>query len=318
MKRKRQEEQEEKERNVDIASSASPSFFITRNRNIYDLLLVDLYGKCCCRSATDRRSESEIELSEMRSGDDGLAPYDAARLTQLVRAIIDRSRTPDEYEISDVPLEVRHIHCNAAQLGWGGFLWSIEDFLALLLAADELALALQNESYLGDSAHDYTLGILQRVRESPEAERFTQHLLDDEALKGRRDELKCLLILYAIAYDTRVERLFCKWNNLHRDMSVDPPPPDKVLNLRQALGPSLATYISGRCSRDEFFACIARAYESGMPRHLQLRATHADRPRRLHDDPPARSKLFFNPALSRVGGSTSSPLLQLLSSHNPH
>lgn len=206
--------------------------------------------------------------------------YDVSLLNHLIRRIVNRARTPDEYEINAD--EVWPIGGGGINILWYNLWWTIEDFLALLLAADDVELAKKNEAFLED---DRGQAILDEINKLPPDERFPLILLDDVQLAPWRVHLKCFLVWFACLNDTRIERLMCKVNNvLVNELNLGPPSVSKVLSLRRIVPNILKAHILGYCSWEELTKFMFDAYELGANNLSSVEDSPADSSVRVGDN----------------------------------
>lgn len=175
------------------------------------------------------------------------------RLNILLRRVADRARTWDEYELA---ADIRSIGGNHTRIVWNNLEWTIEDFLSLLIAADDLELAREEGQLIED---DRAREIIAASREDP----YPGALLDDPIVSPHRNFLKRFLLWYSIYYDTRIERLFCKLSNVLIELHLACPPSAKILNMRRLLFRCIGSYIWGYCSKSFFLNAVEKAYTRG-------------------------------------------------------
>lgn len=225
----------------------------------------------------------------------------------LVRRVIDRARTPDEYELYSTTTDYSYnnnddnssVHCIGSYAGddrvlWHNQWWSIEDFFSLLIAVDDYATALANSAYALDERGQ---SILVAEQEKLEDERYLNHLMSDTVLVGRSNELKWVLLLFSCAYDTRIERLFCKRSNvLSEELQFDGVSVSKVLTMRRAIPTILKTYVRGQCTLSDLIAVVIDAYTvSGT----MTMGSAPDEPA-LGNDNDDKSVQLFSPFMSSL------------------
>jgi hypothetical protein len=209
------------------------------------------------------------------------------RLNHLLRRVADRARTWDEYELSD---EIYSIAGSQTRILWYNLEWTIEDFLSLMIAADDLELARNNSAYQDESGRGQS--ILTNTEEDP----YPSALLDDPIVSPHRTFLKCFLLWFSIYFDTRIQRLFCKMSNVLEELELTWPPPRKVVAMRSHLFNCLGHYIFGYCSMDYFQQAVAKAYTSGTTLISSIEETAAD-----IDSQASADQLIFDPHESVFG-----------------
>lgn len=224
--------------------------------------------------------------------------HDLSILNHLVRRIVNRARTQDEYEINSD--EVWSIGGGGVNILWYNLWWTIEDFLALLLAADDVETALKNADFLEDEKGQTLLNDLQSL---PPEERFPMLLLEDEFLAPWRTHIKCFLIWFSCLNDTRIERLLCKVNNVLIDeLDLGTPSPSKVRSIRRLVPNIIKAHILGYCSWSEFTELLFEAYERGIDTLSSVEDAAADIDLRPSDNPNGKIPgLLFDCDLSSLG-----------------
>lgn len=180
-------------------------------------------------------------------------------LNHLIVRVVDRARTPDEFEINAD--EIWPIGSEQQCILWYNLWWSVEDFLSLLIASDDLELAQRNQLY--DADHR-SFELRQEMERKPHDERFPLLLLQDTVLSSHRTEIKCFLLWFAISADTRIERLICKVSNVLVDeLNLGVPKVSKILTMRRTLPAILRGHVRGYFSWQDTTEQLLAAYECG-------------------------------------------------------
>lgn len=219
---------------------------------------------------------------------------------------------PDEYELQS--FEDRSVHSIGSGAGddrilWFNQWWTVEDFLALLLAVDDFVVAQENSAYASDEQGQQ---IIHAEMSKPESERYLVQFLNDTVLATRRNELKWFFLVFAWAYDTRIARLFCKHSNvLWEELQFDGINASRVLAMNRAIPPLLSAYVRDQLKLTEIIALMLDAYtvcstpiigSGDEPVTDQLYETDADRP-------------LFDPTLSVIDVDRRANQFVLNSSH---
>ena len=179
----------------------------------------------------------------------------------IVRRVIERARTPDEFELDDDDESNVHTIGSASsddRILWCNLWWTVEDFLALLLATDDYERALANSDYAFDETGEK---IIHEEAEKPENERYLELMLKDKVIGHRRNELKWFLLLFACAYDTRIERLFCKMSTVLRDeLEFSGVSASKVMAIRRVLSTMLKSHVRGHSTLSDLIWILTETY----------------------------------------------------------
>ncbi len=224
--------------------------------------------------------------------------HDMNILNHLMRRIINRARTPDEYEI--VSDDVWPIGGEGTNVLWYNLWWTIEDFMSLLLAADEIETARKNAAFLED---EHGQNMLNELLKLPVDEQFPLLLLDDKLLAPWRTHLKCFFIWFSCVNDTRVERLLCKLNNVLLDeLEFSTPGISQILSIRRLIPNILKAHIMGYCSWREITEFMFDAYERGIDNLSSVEDTPADAEHRPQDTlETGVLGLLFDPDMTSLG-----------------
>lgn len=188
-----------------------------------------------------------------------LSLLDQRIFDHIVRRVIERARTPDEFELDDEG----NVHSIGSASGddrilWSNLWWTVEDFLALVLATDDYERALANSEYAFDETGQT---ILHEEAAKPENERYLELMLKDKVLGNRRNELKWVLLLFSCAYDTRIERLFCKMSTVLRDeLEFSGVSASKVMAIRRVLSTMLKSHVRGHSTLSDLIWVLTEAY----------------------------------------------------------
>jgi len=210
------------------------------------------------------------------------------RLNRLARRTADRARIFDEYELAP---DTHAVGSAQTRIFWFNLEWTIEDFLSLLIAADDLELARTNVEFDGDDPR------VQEILAAAAQDPYPSAILRDAVVAPNRVFLKCFLLWYAVYFDTRVQRLFCKGSNvLHDELQLAWPPQRKVLTMRRHLYRCLGAYILGYSTRAFFSHAVEMAYTRGANLIPTLEESPADLDAQA--DP---SEWLFDPHASAFG-----------------
>ncbi len=168
----------------------------------------------------------------------------------LLLTLALRARQIDQFEINEQ--HVRHLGDHMRVL-WCNEEWCIEDFLSMVVDVRQERARMQHNL---DARNDPDIHTIDRER-TP----WVQQALDDPWIDT--DFLARFLFWTALRYDTRVERLCCKTNNMLDHLGLGWPQTTKILAVRRALAPLLASYVKGYLTRADFDDGVRRAYECG-------------------------------------------------------
>jgi hypothetical protein len=204
----------------------------------------------------------------------------------LLPRLVERARTPDEYEPQ--PDLISPIGGTETRVAWcRGLEWTIEDFFALIIAADNVVVARENQWLMHGGGHaegegDRGQQILWQLAEQRPAERYPELLLSDPALSVSPPwgllEVKCMLIWISLAIDGRIERLLCKRNDMLAEMELDVPTENEILAMRIILPQALTSYVRGLSTRRQFLDYIRAAYQTGRQGLPPLHPTWPEMP----------------------------------------
>jgi hypothetical protein len=220
----------------------------------------------------------------------------------LLTKIVERARTPDEYEPN--PEHVYSIGGDATRLVWlRGLEWSIEDFFSMMIAADNVLVARENQWLAEAKGDDQGQRILWELSQLPPDQRYPELLLADPCLSSspwRRLEVKCMLIWISLALDERIERLFCKRNETLEEMDLDVPAENEILAMRVILPQALTSYVRGLCTRRQFLDYLIAAYETGRQTLPPLHPPSAEGTTTTTKTPTVAAAALFNPDQSII------------------